>query len=134
MQLDSSDRNTVFGAEKGILPNDMVFDKQGGLYLTDARVDSGNPTGGVYYLSPDQKQLTPLLTHLSGGNGIALSLDGKTLYVIEFSAGVLHRLVLQDATHIQLFGETVAYRFNSPAPDSIKVDVISMLHYMVQVE
>jgi lactonase len=53
--------------------------------------------------------VTPVLTHLTGGNGIALSPDGKTLWVVEFSA-------------IQPFGETVAYRFNSLAPDSMKAD------------
>lgn len=122
MKPDGSDVRMVVGMDKGLIPNDMVFDQFGGLYFTDARGDSGNPVGGVYYLSPDEQTVTPVLTHLSGGNGIALSPDGKTLWVIEFSAGVLHRLNLQDATHIQPFGETVAYRFNSPAPDSMKVD------------
>jgi len=122
MNPDGSDVRTVVGIDKGLNPNDMVFDQHGGLYFTDARGDSGNPTGGVYYVSPNEHTVTPVLLHLSGGNGIALSPDGKTLWVIEFSAGVLHRLMLQDATHIQPFGETVAYRFNSPAPDSMKVD------------
>lgn len=119
---DGTDPQTVFSADKGYLPNDMVFDKNGGIYFTDARGNSGNPEGGVYYVSPDQSTITPVLQHLSGGNGIALSPDGKTLWVIEFSAGVLHRLNMKDATHIEPFGETVAYRFNSPAPDSMKVD------------
>lgn len=122
LKPDGTDPQTVFSADKGYLPNDMVFDKKGGIYFTDARGNSGNPQGGVYYISPDQSAITPVLQHLSGGNGIALSPDGKTLWVIEFSAGVLHRLNMEDATHIQPFGETVAYRFSSPAPDSMKVD------------
>lgn len=122
MAPDGSDVRVHISAAQGFRPNDIVFDKNGGLYFTDARGDSGNPEGGVYYLSPDLQTVTPVLKHLTGGNGIALSPDGKTLWVVEFSAGVLHRLIMQDATHISPFGETVAYRFNSPAPDSMKAD------------
>ena len=119
---DGHDRQIILSADKGYLPNDMIVDKQQGIYFTDARGNSGDLSGGVYYISPDRKTLSPVLTHLSGGNGIALSPDGHTLWVVEFSAGVLHRLVMKNATKIAPFGETVAYRFNSPAPDSMKAD------------
>ncbi|HAV1777328.1 TPA: SMP-30/gluconolactonase/LRE family protein [Enterobacter hormaechei subsp. steigerwaltii] len=128
---DGSDFKTILGADKGFEPNDMVFDKTGGLYFTDAQGDSGNRAGGVYYLSPDENTVTPVLKNLAGGNGIALSPDGKTLWVVEFSAGVLHRLMMQDATHIQPFGETVAYHFSSAAPDSMKADSDGNLYIAV---
>jgi len=128
IDADGKNIRTVVDADQGFLPNDMVFDQNGGLYFTDARGDSGNPAGGVYYVSPDHKNITPVIRHLSGGNGIALSPDGKMLWVVEFSAGVLHRLVLKDATTVAPFGETVAYRFNSPAPDSMKADADGNLY------
>ncbi|MCH1924213.1 SMP-30/gluconolactonase/LRE family protein [Shewanella sp. C32] len=122
MNPDGSDIQTIVATDKGFRPNDMVFDQHGGIYFTDASGDSGNPVGGVYYVSPDASSVTPILKNLSGGNGIALSPDGKTLWVVEFSAGVLHRLLMQDATHIRAFGENVAYRFNGLVADSMKAD------------
>ncbi|MBA0168956.1 SMP-30/gluconolactonase/LRE family protein [Pectobacterium sp. CFBP8739] len=122
MNADGSDIQTLVNTDKGFRPNDMVFDKNGGFYFTDASGNSGDPAGGVYYVSPDFKTVTPILKNLSGGNGIALSPDGKTLWVVEFSAGVLHRLLMQDATHIRAFGENVAYRFNGLVADSMKAD------------
>ncbi|RPD96795.1 SMP-30/gluconolactonase/LRE family protein [Candidatus Pantoea deserta] len=115
-------RRVILSADRKYQPNDLVLDKQGGIYFTDARGNSGDRSGGVYYISPGEKTISPVLTHLSGANGIALSPDGGTLWVVEFSAGVLHRLVMKNASEVEPFGETVAYRFNSPAPDSMKAD------------
>lgn len=115
-------RRVILSADQQYQANDLVLDRLGGIYFTDARGNSGDPSGGVYYISPDQKSISPVLTHLSGANGIALSPDGGTLWVVEFSAGVLHRLVMKNAREVEPFGETVAYRFNSPAPDSMKAD------------
>lgn len=122
IDADGKNRTVILPASRGYLPNDMTFDNQGGLYFTDARGNSGDPSGGVYYLSPEMQTLKPVLQHLTGANGLALSPDGKTLWVVEFSSGVLHRLMLKDAATLEPFGETVAYRFNSPAPDSMKAD------------
>ncbi len=122
MNPDGSDIRTIVSSDKGFKPNDMVFDEWGGIYFTDASGNSGNLTGGVYYISSDFKSISPVLKNISGGNGIALSPDGKTLWVIEFSAGVLHRLIMQDKTHIRAFGENIAYRFNGLAADSMKAD------------
>ncbi|WP_249215763.1 SMP-30/gluconolactonase/LRE family protein [Citrobacter sp. JGM124] len=115
-------RRVILPADKNYQPNDIVLGKQGEIYFTDARGNSGDLSGGVYCISPGTKTISPVLTHLSGANGLALSPDGGTLWVVEFSAGVLHRLVMKNASEIEPFGETVAYRFNSPAPDSMKAD------------
>lgn len=122
MNPDGSDVHTIVSSDKGLRPNDMVFDRFGGFYFTDASGDSGNPIGGVYYVSSDFSTVTPIIRNLSGANGIALSPDGKMLWVVEFSAGVLHRLIMKDATHIRAFGENVAYRFSGLVADSMKAD------------
>ena len=55
----------------------MVFDSKGGFYFTDFRGYSTNPKGGVYYVSPDFKTVTPVIQNISVANGVALSTDEK---------------------------------------------------------
>ena len=66
-------------------PNDLVIDKAGGVYFTDPsfRAPKPLPQGklGVYYASADGK-VTRLIDNLPNPNGVILSIDEKTLYVI----------------------------------------------------
>jgi len=66
-------------------PNDLVIDKQGGVYFTDpsfrAPMPWPQPKLGVYYVTPDGK-VTRLIDDLPNPNGVKLSPDEKTLYVI----------------------------------------------------
>jgi gluconolactonase len=68
-------------------PNDLVIDRTGGVYFTDPSFSLSGPSNqgvaGVFYISPDVK-LTRLLDNVVGPNGIILSPDEKTLYVIPF--------------------------------------------------
>lgn len=68
-------------------PNDLVVDKQGGIYFTDSgtRATKENPnpppsTPGVYFISPAGK-LSRLANDIERPNGIQLSKDEKVLYV-----------------------------------------------------
>ena len=62
-----------------------MIDKQGGIYFTDPRFKAPEPwpqgTEAFYYRAPDGK-VTRLGEDLSAPNGIILSPDEKTLYVI----------------------------------------------------
>src|SRR5262245_21824787 len=66
-------------------PNDLVIDRDGGVYLTDPhfRAPTPLPQGvrAFYYRAPDGK-VTRLGVVESAPNGIILSPDEKTLYVI----------------------------------------------------
>ncbi len=66
-------------------PNDLVIDKSGGIYFTDPgfRAPKPLPQGklAVYYISP-QGKITRLIDDLPNPNGVILSPDEKTLYVI----------------------------------------------------
>jgi len=68
-------------------PNDLVVDATGGIYFTDPSFSldgkSNQPVNGVYYIAPDQK-VTRVVEDVRGPNGIILSPDEKTLYVIPF--------------------------------------------------
>jgi sugar lactone lactonase YvrE len=44
---------------------------------------STNLKGGVYYVSPDFKSITPVIQNLAVANGVALSTDEKTLWVLD---------------------------------------------------
>jgi lactonase len=56
----------------------LVFDAKGGFYFTDFRGVSTDPKGGVHYVSPDFRTITPVLPHLAMANGIALSPSGRS--------------------------------------------------------
>ncbi|HZV07402.1 MAG TPA: SMP-30/gluconolactonase/LRE family protein [Gemmataceae bacterium] len=66
-------------------PNDLVIDKQGGVYFTDPYFGTlkSLPQGktAVYYLAADGK-VSRLIDDLPNPNGIILSPDERTLYVI----------------------------------------------------
>jgi cyanophycinase len=56
-------------------PNDLVVDRQGGVYFTDPDPKS------VYYVAPDG-HVSRLIDDLPRPNGVILSPDEKTLYVV----------------------------------------------------
>jgi gluconolactonase len=66
-------------------PNDLVIDKTGGVYFTDPSFGAPKPLPqgktAVYYIAPDAK-VTRLIDDLTQPNGVILSPDEKTLYVI----------------------------------------------------
>ncbi len=66
-------------------PNDLVLDKEGGIYFTDPEFLAPKPLPqgktAVYYVAKDGK-VSRLIDDLPNPNGILLSPDEKTLYVI----------------------------------------------------
>jgi lactonase len=119
---DGMGTQTILSAAAGYMPNDLVFDADGGFYFSDFRGISTEPKGGAYYVSPDFKTITPVLPHLAMANGIALTPNGKELWITEFSRNLLHRVELADPTTITPFGSAIAYHFTGPAPDSMRAD------------
>ena len=86
--LKTKERRVVAGNYEGKrfnAPNDLVIDKTGGVYFTDPsfRAPMPLPQGklAVYYATPDGK-VTRLIDDLPNPNGVKLSPDEKTLYVI----------------------------------------------------
>jgi len=70
-------------------PNDLVIDRDGGVYFTDPRygnrADMQMDIEAVFYLSPDGT-LTRVIHDLQRPNGLILAPDGKTLYVSDEAA------------------------------------------------
>jgi gluconolactonase len=80
---------------------------KGGMFLTDplwARSwwagfrtnQSQLPGAYVYYLSPDRKTLTPVITDYRTPNGIIGTPDGKTLYVSDMGGNQTHSYTIKD--------------------------------------
>ena len=118
-------------------PNDLVLARNGAIYFTDppyglAGIDRSplkeQPHNGVYRLDPDGR-VTLIDAALSKPNGIALSPDGRTLYVsnsdparaiwmaygLDRNGNVISRRVFADAT-AQATGEFPGL------PDGMAVD------------
>ena len=74
-----------FDGKRFNAPNDLTIDKQGGIYFTDPLFRAPNPlpqeTMGVYYRDPTGK-VHQVIKDLPAPNGIGLSADESTLYVI----------------------------------------------------
>jgi gluconolactonase len=66
-------------------PNDLVIDSGGGVYFTDPHFRAPEPlpqgVTAVYYIDPGKK-VARLIDDLKSPNGVILSPDEKTLYVI----------------------------------------------------
>jgi gluconolactonase len=70
-------------------PNDIVFDREGGMWFTDhGRARERDHThGGIYYAQPDGSSIREVLYPIESPNGIGLSPDGSRLYVAETNTG-----------------------------------------------
>jgi lactonase len=119
---DGTDVQTVVSRNDGFLPDDLVFDKDGGFYFTDFKGGSSTPSGGVYYIGPNGGKPVLVVPNLRIANGVSLSPDGRTLWVTELAGGRLHRISLANATTIAPFGSSLVYNFVGGGPDSLRVD------------
>jgi gluconolactonase len=72
-----------YGASRFNGPNDLVIDRQGGIYFSDpfSRRKPTQREEGVYYVSPKGK-VTRLVHSLLKPNGVLLSPNERTLYVL----------------------------------------------------
>src|SRR5256884_1481895 len=66
-------------------PNDLVFDRDGGFWFTDLGKtrERDSDRGAVYYAKADGSSITEAIFPLERPNGIGLSPDERTLYVVE---------------------------------------------------
>jgi gluconolactonase len=66
-------------------PNDLVFDRTGGFWFTDLGKtrERDADRGAVYYARADGSGITEAIFPLERPNGVGLSPDERTLYVVE---------------------------------------------------
>lgn len=72
-------------------PNDLVFDRAGGMWFTDFGKETARQRdkSGIYYATPDGKKIVEVYFGSTGYNGIGLSPDERTVYTAETTAGRL---------------------------------------------
>jgi lactonase len=118
-----SQRRTIVPSSAGHVPNDIVFDGDGGCYMSDFRGNSTHPAGGVFYLAAGDDSIRPVLPRMCAANGVALGPNGKVLWATEFAAGRLHRAELSAPGVVAQSGSSIPYHFIGPGPDSMRTDV-----------
>jgi gluconolactonase len=92
--LQSGKLTTVYDACDGkhlIGPNDIVFDKAGGLWFTDhgCGTPEGRKFGAVCYAKTDGSSISRQRDHIISPNGIGLSPDETVVYVADTQLGRL---------------------------------------------
>lgn len=78
-------------------PNDLVFDRDGGMWFTDFGKVLKDRLGrsGIYYAKPDGSEIRQVVYGGTGYNGIGLSPDGKWLYYAMNYTGRLFRMRIE---------------------------------------
>lgn len=92
--LKTGELKTLYSECEGkklVGPNDLVFDKQGGMWFTDhgCSTPDGRKFGALYYALPDGSKITCLRDHFVSPNGVGLSPDEKVVYMADTSLGRL---------------------------------------------
>jgi gluconolactonase len=104
---------------KGV--NDLVIDAQGSIYFTDqGQTGLHDPTGRLYRLKRDG-QLDLLLANVPSPNGVALSPDGKVLYLAVTRGNCVWRVpLLPDGSVAKVNQFFTSY--GPSGPDGLAVD------------
>ena len=126
MQLDvASGRVTPFlerrNSERFKGVNDLVFDAAGNLFFTDqGQTGLHDPTGRLYRLGRDGR-LDLLLDNIPSPNGVALSPDGKVLYLAVTRGNCVWRVpLLADGSVAKVSQFFTSY--GPSGPDGLAVD------------
>jgi gluconolactonase len=84
-------------------PNDLVFDTAGGFWFTDLGKtrERDADRGAVYYAKADGSMIREAIFPLERPNGIGLSPDGRTLYVVETPTARLWAFTLSKPGEIE---------------------------------
>lgn len=126
MQLDvASGRVTPLLARrnserfKGV--NDLVFDAAGNLYFTDqGQTGLHDPTGRLYRLARDGR-LDLLLDNIPSPNGVALSPDGRVLYLAVTRGNCVWRVPLLGDGSVSKVSQFFT-SYGPSGPDGLAVD------------
>ncbi|MBK8324029.1 MAG: SMP-30/gluconolactonase/LRE family protein [Betaproteobacteria bacterium] len=106
--------------------NDLVFDSRGSLYFTDqGQTGLHDPTGRVYRLGADGR-LDVLLANVPSPNGVALSADGRVLFVAVTRGNAVWRVPLMEDGGVSKVGQF--FTSHGPSgPDGLAVDEANRL-------
>jgi len=117
---------------KFVGPNDFALDHDGGIYFTCSGEPGKGGHSNVFYIAADGT-ISLAAPDMHNANGIALSLDGKTLYVIETDENRLLRFAVERAGKLsgrQLFLnlDELTHHVGHIYPDGVKIDSHGLLY------
>ena len=107
-------------------PNDFAPDRLGGIYFTCSGHPGKAVDGQVFYIAADGT-ITRVASDLNAANGVVVSLDGKTLYVVETEENRLLRFRIGPAGHLSDRGvflnlDELTHHVGHIWPDGVKID------------
>lgn len=116
--------------------NDLIFDSNGNLYVTDSDGTAANPVGGVYRFNADFTECVPVVENLAMPNGICLSPDEKILWVTESGRNALLRAQLNnDGVSLTMFDGLCYAFYGTGAPggtDGVRTDSAGYVYDAIQ--
>jgi gluconolactonase len=119
--LRSDDKGLPF-----LCPNDLTADQKGGVYFTAS--GSGTTLGKVYYRGADRR-VREVASNIRYANGLAVSIDGKRLYLAESAANRLLTYTidadagLRDSKEFVRFADVLGGpRQQDVTPDGVRTD------------
>lgn len=116
----------AYGLERFRGLNDLIFDRQGGIYFTEPYgSDAIRPIGRVFYLPPDHQQTAVLVAdNFAFPNGLALSPDESRLYVNDYARNQIITVPLSGAGARNIAAVSIVFaRLNGGnGPDGMTVD------------
>lgn len=127
MNPDGTDFTTVLSGNvlgRPLAPDDIAFDQDGAMFVTDFQGTPWSPTGRVIRLDPDGSHPTMLMDGLAGANGISFDPTYSALWVSEFRAGRVDHVPLSaDHTRVTdpsigMYGNEGVGGFDSNAVDA----------------
>ena len=117
---------------KFIGPNDFAPDRLGGIYFSDSGHPGEAVDGRVFYLTADGT-ISLVDSKLNAANGLVVSLDGNTLYVIETNLNRLLKYHIDSPGHVS--GRTLFLNLDDLTghvghiyPDGVKIDSHGLIY------
>jgi lactonase len=85
MKPDGSGFRTTYSGKFAEASDDISFDRQGNIFVTDTDGTPWKPTGEVALFNPQGKKPRTLMGHLAAANGISFTPDYEHLWVSEYT-------------------------------------------------
>jgi len=129
---DGSDPQTFFSGDvdgASMNPDDIAFDKEGNLYLSDSRgLSEGEEQGRVVRIDRDGEKATVLAAQLAATNGISFDVDYRGLWISELTQNRISYLRLDGDGKVASRHTAVRVDGGIAQTDSIAVDADGNLY------
>jgi lactonase len=85
LNTDGSGFTTTYSGKLATGADDISFDPQGNMFVSDTTGDPWNPTGDLVHLDPQGKNPSVLMSGFAGTNGVSFTPDYTRMWVSEYT-------------------------------------------------